>query len=53
MNIRLLLRIRYHRLCFNFCFSSLAGIPIGIVSSVIGLKICPVITGISKSKISQ
>ena len=27
---------------FNFCFSSLSGIPIGIMSSAIGLKICAI-----------
>ena len=31
-------------------FASLVGIPIGILSSVIGLKICPVAAGIKKYK---
>ena len=33
-----------------FAFSSLVGIPVGITSSAIGLKICAIITGIKKYK---
>ena len=33
-----------------FAFSSLVGIPVGITSSTIGLKICAIITGIKKYK---
>ena len=35
---------------FNFCFGSLLGIPIGIISSEIGLKICTIAKGIKKYK---
>ena len=35
---------------FNFCFCFLIGIPIGIMSSAIGLKICPIAAGIKKYK---
>ena len=34
-------------------FSSLAGIPIGITSSAIGLKICAITTGIKKYLLSK
>ena len=35
---------------FNFCFCFLFGIPIGITSSAIGLKICAINAGIKKYK---
>ena len=35
---------------FNFCIPSLLGIPIGITSSVIGLKICATAAEIKKYK---
>ena len=35
---------------FNFYFASLVGIPIGITSSAMGLKICAIVAGIKKYK---
>ena len=35
---------------FNFCISSLIGIPVGITSSAIGLKICAIAGSIKKYK---
>ena len=35
---------------FISAFTSLVGIPIGILGSAIGLKICPITTGIKKYK---
>ena len=35
---------------FNFCFCFLLGIPVGITSSTIGLKICALPAGIEKYK---
>ena len=35
---------------FNLCFASLVGIPIGITSCAIGLKICTIAAGIKKYK---
>ena len=38
-------------MCFHFCFCFLlVGIPIGITSSAIGLKICVITAGITKNK---
>ena len=34
----------------NFCFASLFGVPVGITSSAIGLKICAITAGIKKYK---
>ena len=34
----------------NFCFFSLIGIPIGVTSYSVGLKICAIATGIKKYK---
>ena len=38
-------------MCFHFCFYFFVGIPIGIVSSVIILKVCTITAGIKKSKL--
>ena len=38
---------------FNSCFSSLSGIPIGIMSSAIGLKICAIAAEIKNEKEEQ
>ena len=35
---------------FNFCFCFFAGIPIGITSSAIRLKLCAIVTGIKNYK---
>ena len=35
---------------FKFCFCFLLGIPIGITSSAIGLKVCAIVAGIKKYK---
>ena len=35
---------------FNFDFASLFGIPIGITSSAIGLKLCAIAAGIKRHK---
>ena len=35
---------------FNFCFSSLSGIPMGIMSPAIGLKICAIAAQIKNEK---
>ena len=35
-------------MCFHFCFCLLVSIPLGITSSVIGLKICAITAGIKK-----
>ena len=37
-------------MCFHFCFASLVGIPMGILSSTIGLKICLKTAGNKKYK---
>ena len=36
-------------MCFNFCIS-LVGVPVGIASSAVGLKICAITAGIKKYK---
>ena len=38
-------------MCFHFCFCFFVGIPIGIVSSVIILKVCTITAGIKKYKL--
>ena len=47
--------LTYFSLCITGCvsisaFTSLVGIPIGITSSAVGLKICTIAAGIEKFK---
>ena len=37
-------------ICFHFCFFSLVGIPVGITSSAIRLKVCEIAAGSKKYK---
>ena len=42
--------VYYHWISFNFCLSLLVDIPIGVSSSVVGLKICAIAPRIKKNK---
>ena len=37
-------------MCFDICFFSLIGVPIGITNSAIGLKTCAIVAGSKKYK---